>query len=254
MNTAPGRDRRLRWIGLAAERPAAVPAVAAVTALLLVIAVLWNGEPTDLPVYQRAARAVLDRDGDLYRQAYGDLPFTYPPFAAVVFVPWGLLPWPPATAAMALVSLLALWRLLTLTLRSVGVPNAASGAVLVAPAVAVLEPWFETFRLGQVNLLLAWLVAEDLLGGQRPADGGTDPRGPRSGQAAGACWSGALVGVVCAYALARAIASLLYGVTATDAETYLGALIAILVASVLAAWVPMRRAASIDPLERLRRG
>ena len=66
--------------------------------------------------------------------------------------------------------------------------------------------------------------------------------------------SGALVGLVCAYALARAIASLLYGVTATDAETYLGALVTILVASVLAAWMPMRRAAAIDPLERLRRG
>lgn len=47
---------------------------------------------TDLKVYRAGADTVL-HDGPLYRQElWGGLEFTYPPFAAVVFVPLALLP------------------------------------------------------------------------------------------------------------------------------------------------------------------
>jgi putative ABC transport system permease protein len=64
---------------------------------------------------------------------------------------------------------------------------------------------------------------------------------------------GTLIGTACAYALARSIASLLYGVTAADLATYAGAALLTLVASMVATWLPMRRAATIDPLDSLRR-
>jgi putative ABC transport system permease protein len=64
---------------------------------------------------------------------------------------------------------------------------------------------------------------------------------------------GVALGVVSAYGLASLVASILFGVTATDPATYLGAVALTLLAAVIATWLPMRRAATIDPLESLRR-
>ena len=64
---------------------------------------------------------------------------------------------------------------------------------------------------------------------------------------------GIVLGMVCAYGLARMIGSLLYGVTATDPPTYVGAVALTIVGSLVASWLPMRRAAGIDPIESLRR-
>jgi putative ABC transport system permease protein len=63
---------------------------------------------------------------------------------------------------------------------------------------------------------------------------------------------GVVLGTICAYGLARAIGSLLYGVTAHDPATYAGALALTATASLVASFLPMRRAAGIDPLESLR--
>jgi putative ABC transport system permease protein len=46
--------------------------------------------------------------------------------------------------------------------------------------------------------------------------------------------------------------AVLYGVTATDPTTYLGATTLALAAALVAAWIPMRRAAGIDPITSLR--
>ena len=64
--------------------------------------------------------------------------------------------------------------------------------------------------------------------------------------------SGVALGVVSAYALASMVASLLFGVTASDPVTYLGVVALTLIAAIAATWLPMRRAATIDPLESLR--
>lgn len=63
---------------------------------------------------------------------------------------------------------------------------------------------------------------------------------------------GTAIGLICAYGLARAIASLLYGISATDAATYAAAVGLTLAAALVATWIPMRRAAAIDPAESLR--
>lgn len=65
---------------------------------------------------------------------------------------------------------------------------------------------------------------------------------------------GIVLGMVCAYGLARAIESTLYGVAAADPLTYAGALALTAGAALVASWLPMRRAAGIDPIESLRRG
>jgi ABC-type antimicrobial peptide transport system permease subunit len=64
--------------------------------------------------------------------------------------------------------------------------------------------------------------------------------------------AGVALGVVGAFALTRAVKSLLFGVTPTDPATF-GFVAAVLAAAALAAcYVPARRAAQVDPLRALR--
>jgi putative ABC transport system permease protein len=66
----------------------------------------------------------------------------------------------------------------------------------------------------------------------------------------------ALLGIVCGLALAaagaRAIGSLLFGIEAHDAVTFVAAPLIVALVCIAAALVPARRAASVDPVEALR--
>jgi ABC-type antimicrobial peptide transport system permease subunit len=63
---------------------------------------------------------------------------------------------------------------------------------------------------------------------------------------------GVVVGLVAAAALTRLMATLLYGVTPLDPVTYISVPLVLVIATVLASYVPARRAASVDPVEVLR--
>jgi len=63
---------------------------------------------------------------------------------------------------------------------------------------------------------------------------------------------GVLVGLPAVWIGSRSIASLLFGVTPLDAVTIAGAILVLLAAAQLAAYLPARRAARVDPLEALR--
>ena len=52
--------------------------------------------------------------------------------------------------------------------------------------------------------------------------------------------------------LARALGSLLFGVTATDPATFLGMVIVLTAVATLAGYLPARRIAKIDPLAAIR--
>lgn len=134
----------------------------------------------DVDVYRMGARAWLDgqplyTDGALFHTAGGlDLPFTYPPLAAVVFCPLAWLPLPAASAAITGATLALLIAAMTLVLtgldvwpRSVIVPGAAwvrrswLAAAIVAPAAVWFEPIRSNFGFGQINVVLMALVLAD---------------------------------------------------------------------------------------------
>ena len=64
--------------------------------------------------------------------------------------------------------------------------------------------------------------------------------------------TGLLIGLVCSVGLARLLASLVYGVSALDLETFAGVSAALVGVALLATYVPARRAARVDPLISLR--
>jgi putative ABC transport system permease protein len=63
---------------------------------------------------------------------------------------------------------------------------------------------------------------------------------------------GLLIGLPIAYMLARLMASLIYGVSAGDATTFLVIPMALIAAAALAIYIPARRATKIDPVFALR--
>jgi putative ABC transport system permease protein len=63
---------------------------------------------------------------------------------------------------------------------------------------------------------------------------------------------GAALGLVAAAGLTRLMSSLLFGVTALDPVTYAAVSALLIVAGVLASYLPARRAIAIDPVQALR--
>jgi len=67
-------------------------------------------------------------------------------------------------------------------------------------------------------------------------------------------FAGAGIGLICAAALSRFLSSLLFEVTGTDAVTYTVVALALAVLSLIAIYIPARRATRVDPLIALRQG
>ncbi len=164
----------------AQPRPRGVPWAAA-AACLLSFAAFWLAQRAadvnllDLSVYRAEGETVLS-GGDLYalRVTSANLPTTYPPFAALLFTPLTLVGVPEMQVLATLANLLLLVALAHLSLRLVrlGPPGrggrvtawaARPGAALWLAAVVVwCEPVWQTFRYGQINLLIAVAVLGDL--------------------------------------------------------------------------------------------
>jgi len=64
--------------------------------------------------------------------------------------------------------------------------------------------------------------------------------------------AGLVVGLPLAYGFARLMASLIFGVSATDGTTFVGIPLALVVTAALAIYIPARRAMNIDPIVALR--
>jgi predicted permease len=63
---------------------------------------------------------------------------------------------------------------------------------------------------------------------------------------------GVVFGLAAAFALTRAMSSLLFGISAADPLTYVGVAVALGLAAALASYLPSRRATMVDPVEALR--
>ncbi|MGW0731299.1 glycosyltransferase 87 family protein [Streptomyces sp. NPDC002851] len=136
-------------------------------AALAVLCLLLRIPMADALVYRAEGAAVVDGT-DLYGFTVTEwsLPATYPPFAAVLFVP---TTWPSIGLLKVLfvvvnAALLAL--LVHLSCRFAGLGSGTKRRPwlpLAVTAVAIwLEPVFQTFVFGQINLGLACLVLWDL--------------------------------------------------------------------------------------------
>ena len=143
----------------------------AFSALVLCVFRMWMFTPrfTDLKVYRAEGLAL--RDG---LNLYGPLPgvtslATYPPFAALIFVPASFVPIPALKVLGVALNLVLLVLVCWQSARLMDVP--ARAAVVPACAFAAFaiwaEPVFTTFSYGQINLLLLALVLWDFT---RPAD------------------------------------------------------------------------------------
>ncbi|MBZ4323188.1 glycosyltransferase 87 family protein [Streptomyces sp. SCA2-4] len=126
---------------------------------------LFSPAPLDLRVYHDAAPLVLS--GGLYDYVLHTsppipaLPFTYPPFAALVFLPLAYLPWAAAVCLWQAVSVAAVFVVCGCAVRLLGSGDRfrdRSRALLWTAAGLWLEPVRHTLDQGQVNLLLGALV------------------------------------------------------------------------------------------------
>ncbi|WP_107046857.1 glycosyltransferase 87 family protein [Streptomyces albus] len=184
------------------------PLSTALTLCLLSFAVFWCAQRLadvtmiDLMVYRAegwAARA----GADLYamRATEARLPNTYPPFAALLFMPLTLLGVGEMRTLATAGNLTLLVVLVHLALRLVGRPlwwPRPAVALALAAAAVWCEPVWTTLRYGQINLLLAVLVLWDL--SRRPGDAGYRWAGIGIGVAAGLKLTPALFAVLLAVA------------------------------------------------------
>lgn len=116
----------------------------------------------DLHVYLGGAAAI-DHPGTLYSYVYADqtpdfpLPFTYPPFAAVVFYPLHLLPFGLVAFLWQIATMAALYGAIRISQRLTAAPAGPRGRRLAMAWTAItiwIEPLRSTFDYGQVNVLL----------------------------------------------------------------------------------------------------
>lgn len=133
---------------------------------------------------------------------------------------------------------------------------------LVAPRFrGVLVSGFGLLALALTAVGLYGLLSYSV-GGRRAEFGVRAALGARPGQVMGlvlrqASWliaGGALAGLVTAWALARFLEALLYGVRPTDLGVYAGAVAVTAAVGLAAAWGPARRAMRVDAAQALREG
>ncbi|KAA8962665.1 glycosyltransferase 87 family protein [Mycobacterium sp.] len=147
---------------------------------------LWRARyRIDIDVYRMGGQAWLNNhplyaDGVLFRTPIGlNLPFTYPPLAAIAFSPFAWLGLPAASAAITLTTLTLLIVSTLIVLSSLDVwatsriaPGPAwlrrcwLAVLIVAAAAILLEPIRSNFAYGQINVVLMTLVIADCMPGR----------------------------------------------------------------------------------------
>lgn len=133
----------------------------------------------DIDVYQMGGRAWLDgrplyTGNVMFHTPIVDLPFTYPPLAAIAFSPFARMGMPVASVVITALTLVVLLVSTMIVLTRLDVwadsrllPGPAwlrrawLAVVIVAPASIWLEPIASNFAFGQINAVLMTLVIAD---------------------------------------------------------------------------------------------
>ncbi|RAJ81593.1 alpha-1,2-mannosyltransferase [Streptomyces sp. PsTaAH-137] len=134
-------------------------------AALITLCLTQHTPMSDVLVYRAEGAAAAAGGRHLYDFTVTEwqLPATYPPFAALLFIPTTWLPLPALKAAFLLANIALTAALVHLSWhRLAGLP-ARAGTLCTATALALwLEPVFQTAVFGQINLALACLILWDL--------------------------------------------------------------------------------------------
>lgn len=121
----------------------------------------WAPAMIDLDVYRRAAEDLL-AGRDFYATPYGKLPWIYPPFAAFLAVPCGVVPLAVAQFA---------WLFLNVTVLMGILYRLGFGgwrlSLLTTAAVWLVEPVRETLGFGQLGIILVGAAVLDSAPGRR---------------------------------------------------------------------------------------
>jgi alpha-1,2-mannosyltransferase len=138
-------------------------AISIVARLVLTYLVPHGANFVDLHVYVGGAE-MLDHGGRLYDYVYADqtpdfpLPFTYPPFAAVVFYPLHLIPFGILSLAWQLGIIASLYGVVRISQRLLpGGGDYRIGMLWTAVGIWI-EPLRSNFDYGQINVLLVFAV------------------------------------------------------------------------------------------------
>jgi alpha-1,2-mannosyltransferase len=141
----------------------------------------------DIDIYQMGGQAWMGGHplyhGDvLFHTPIGiNLPFTYPPLAAIVFCPFAWLHMPAASVAITALTLVLLVVSTVILLTRLDVWNTSAvlpgpawlrrwwlAVVIVVPATLSLEPITSNFAFGQINVVLMTLVIADCVPRRTP--------------------------------------------------------------------------------------
>jgi alpha-1,2-mannosyltransferase len=171
MTTAPPTIERPRsWTPTRGQpggvtTPPTVLVVAVLAAALL--AVWWHGPLLDLHIYRLGGLSARHGGDDLYslRDTATGLPFTYTPFAALLFAPLAAISEQAAEVLITVLSVAAAVRLSGLIIEQMNIAarqrSRAAGTILIL--LTVSEPVISTLLFGQINLILFMLAAEAML-------------------------------------------------------------------------------------------
>jgi alpha-1,2-mannosyltransferase len=138
-------------------------AISIVARLVLTYLVPHGANFVDLHVYVGGAE-MLDHGGRLYDYVYADqtpdfpLPFTYPPFAAVVFYPLHLSPFGILSLAWQLGIIASLYGVVRISQRLLPGGGDYRIAMLWTAVGIWIEPLRSNFDYGQINVLLVLAV------------------------------------------------------------------------------------------------
>jgi alpha-1,2-mannosyltransferase len=145
-------------------RPWPLPHVAALLVAFGLVWLTWgyirSGIWVDSDVYTQGGRAVLDGRSPYDISVHG-LPFTYSPFAAVLFAPLAAVPTQVARYLVTALSVAAYVTVGTMVGRRLGLRLEKVLPLLVVGLA--LEPFIRTVLLGQINTLLMLGVVLDCL-------------------------------------------------------------------------------------------